>query len=94
MQVFDIFSLQLRLSTLMIETQSVMTLRILGISGVVPTPVGENFRMVEEKGPAMTAAFVAATNAMWAGARPDQIMSAAMVPVSDQVRSNPQRLTE
>lgn len=93
MQANDLFSLQLRLTKMMMETQSVMALRIMGMSGVIPFHHGENARMVHEKGPAMAAAFTAATKAVWAGARPDEIFSAALAPVSDQVSANRKRLT-
>jgi len=88
----DLFSLQLKMTSLMVDTQMVMTLRILGMSGAIPTPHGENGRMMEEKGPAMASAFAAGTKAMMSGARPDQIMVAAMAPVSKRVSSNRARL--
>jgi hypothetical protein len=93
MHAFDLFSLQLRLTTLMFEAQSVIALRMLGLSGFIPAHRGENFRMVQEKGPAMERAFAAATKAMWAGKRPDEVLSAAMTPVSERVRSNRKRLS-
>jgi hypothetical protein len=49
--------------------------------------------MMAEKGPAMTKAYMAATEAMMKGQRPDQVMQAAMKPVSRKVRSNRKRLT-
>lgn len=88
----DLFSLQVRMATLMIDTQTVMALRVMGMSGAIPTPRGETERMVEEKGPAMAKAFTAGTLAMMSGGRPDQIMSAAMTPVSNRVSSNRKRL--
>ncbi len=90
----DLFSLHSKMTTLMVETQPVMTLRIMGMSGAIPAPHGENDRMMQEKGPAMAQAYAAATEAMLAGRRLDQIMTAAMDPVSDQVRSNRKRLTK
>jgi hypothetical protein len=88
----ELFSLQLKMTTLMAETQTVMALRLLGMSGAIPAKHGENERMVDEKGPAMAKAFAAGTKAMMAGQRPDQIMSAAMAPVSKRVTSNRKRL--
>ncbi|KIN63331.1 Antifreeze protein, type I [Sulfitobacter noctilucicola] len=90
----DLFALQLRLGTLFIETQAVMSLRLLAMGGVIPSHPGENTRMVSEKGPAMTKAFAAATQAMMEGKRPEQIMSAAITPVSKRVRSNRKRLSK
>lgn len=88
----DLFSLQLKMTTLMVETQTVMALRLMGMSGAIPAKHGENERMVDEKGPAMAKAFAAGTKAMMQGKRPDQIMSAAMGPVSKRVTSNRKRL--
>lgn len=88
----DLFSLQLKMTILMVETQTVMALRLMGMSGAIPAKHGENERMVDEKGPAMAKAFAAGTKAMMQGKRPDQIMSAAMVPVSKRVTSNRKRL--
>lgn len=88
----DLITLQRNMATLMAETQTVMALRLLGMSGAIPAENDENERMVEEKGAAMALAFAAGTEAMMKGARPDQIMSAAMAPVSKKVSSNRKRL--
>ena len=88
----DLFSLHLDMTTLMVDTQTVMALRIMAMSGAIPARHGENDRMMQEKGPAMAKAYAAATEAMFAGGRPDQIMSAAMKPVSKRVSSNRKRL--
>lgn len=89
----DLFNLQLRLVTLMVEAQSVMSLRLMGMSGMIPAHRGENARMFHEKGTAMTNAYAAATQAMIAGGRPDQVLSAAIAPVGARVRANRKRLT-
>lgn len=88
----ELFSLQLKMTTLMAETQTVMALRLMAMSGAIPAKRGENERMFDEKAPAMAQAFAAATDAMMQGARPDQIMSAAIAPVSKRVTSNRKRL--
>ncbi|MEP5732184.1 MAG: antifreeze protein [Sulfitobacter sp.] len=88
----DFFNMQLRLTTLMVEAQSVMTLRILGMSGIIATPQGENSRMMQEKGPALAQSVAHASQALAAGQRPDQLFDAALAPVSDRVRSNRKRL--
>lgn len=89
----DLFALQLRLTTLLVEAQSVVALRMLGLSGVIPVQRGESLRMVHEKGPAIMESFFGATDAVIAGKCPDQIMLAALSPVSSKVRSNRRRLT-
>lgn len=90
----DFFALQMRMATLMFDAQSVMTLRMMGMTGMIPTPEGENLRMMEEKGPAMAQAIDAATQAIMAGQSPNQILHAAITPVSDRVASNRKRLSE
>lgn len=90
----DLFSLQLKLTTLMAEAQTVMALRLLGMSGIIPARHDENERMLGEKGPAMAKAFAAGSKVMMAGGRPDQIMLAAMTPVSSRVTSNRKRLMQ
>ncbi|MCX7560379.1 antifreeze protein [Sulfitobacter sp. F26204] len=88
----ELFTLQLRIAQLMAETQTVMALRLLAMSGAIPAKRGENERMVEEKGVAMASAFAAGVTEMMKGRRPDQIMSAAMAPISRKVSSNRKRL--
>lgn len=89
----SLFALQLKFGTLMMETQTVMTLRMLAMAGIIPARPGENARMVNEKGPAMIKAYAAATDAIMKGQRPEQIMNAAMTPVSQRVHSNRKRLS-
>jgi hypothetical protein len=92
MNPLALLSLQSQITELMLNTQTVMTLRILGMSGAIPARRGENNRMVAEKAPALAKAYAAATKAAMSGSTPDQIMSAAMVPLSKKVRANRKRL--
>ena len=94
MNPLTLMTLNANLAKLMIDTQAVMTLRLLGMAGALPQTRGENARMVNEKGPAMAKAYQAATKAAFAGGTPDQILSAAMVPVSKKVSANRKRLTK
>ena len=94
MTPLTLMTLNANLAKLMIDTQAVMTLRLLGMAGALPQTRGENARMVNEKGPAMAKDYKAATKAAFAGGTPDQIFSAAMVPVSKKVRANRKRLTK
>lgn len=89
---FALLSLNMQTATLICETQTVMALRLMGMSGTIPARRGENKRMVAEKTPAMIDAYAAATKATLAGKRPDQIMSDAMKPLSRKVRANRKRL--
>ena len=92
MNPMTLIGLNANFVTLMLETQAVMTLRILGMAGALPQRQGENTRMFEEKGPAMFSAYTAATKAAMAGQSPDRIFEAAMKPVSKKVRANRKRL--
>ncbi len=92
MSPFDLLNFNLRLTALIVDTQTVMALRIWGMSGALPQRPGENLRMVQEKGPAMLKAFAAGSTALMAGKRPDQVVDAALAPLSRKVRSNRKRL--
>lgn len=92
MNPFAFFTLQTQMSQLMMDTQAVMSLRIMGMSGAIPARKGENDRMIAEKGPALADAYAAGAKAMMAGNTPDQIMSAAMAPLSKKVSANRKRL--
>lgn len=78
---------------LMIDTQMVMTLRVLGIAGAIRSAPDENERMIAEKGPAFTEAMTALTTAALSGSRPDQIIAAGMKPLQRKVSSNKARLS-
>jgi hypothetical protein len=92
MNPLSILTLQSQFAALMLETQTVMALRIMGMSGAIPSRRGENSRMVAEKGPAMLKSMAAGTKAAMAGKQPDEIMTAAMAPLSRKVRANRKRL--
>ncbi|QFT58780.1 hypothetical protein FIU94_08075 [Sulfitobacter sp. THAF37] len=77
---------------LALEAQTVMTLRLMAIGGLIPQKSGENDRMVAEKLPALTKSGIAAGKAMMKGQRPDQVMSAALTPLRRRVRANRKRL--
>ncbi len=94
MNPLTIFTLNTQLASLMMDTQAVMSLRILGMTGALPQSRGENTRMVNEKTTAMVKAFEAATKTAMAGGRPDQIMTAAMAPVRKKARANRKLVTK
>ena len=92
MNMFSLWSLQARTLSLMLETQTVMALRLMGMAGALPSRPDETFVMVAEKGPALARALAAGNAALIRGQRPDQIMSAAMKPLARKVRANRKRL--
>lgn len=80
--------------SLMLDTQAVMSLRIMGMVGAIPAQSNENTRMVSEKGPAFAEAMSALTRAAFKGSRPDQIMSAGIAPLAREVSQNRKRLSK
>ncbi|WP_349580364.1 antifreeze protein [Sulfitobacter sp. NFXS29] len=92
MTPFTFFALQSQFAALAVETQIVMSLRLLAMAGALPARPGENNRMVAEKGPAMVKAFSAGTQAMMLGKSPDQVMNASLAPLARKVRQNRKRL--
>ncbi|MFD2740540.1 antifreeze protein [Sulfitobacter aestuarii] len=94
MSPFTLFDLNLRMTALMLDTQAVIALRLLAIGGILPARRGENQRMLAEKAPAWNEAWSAATSAMLAGQRPDQVLAASMAPLGRKVRANRKRLSK
>lgn len=74
------------------ETHAVMTMRMLGMSGLWRVDADENSRMVLEKPISFAAATSAAVAAASAGKRPDEVMVAAMDPLRDKTSANARRL--
>lgn len=89
----DWWFLSLRYSQMMVEAQTVMSLRLLGMTGLWPVAASEQSRMVTEKLPAFIKAGGHATAAAMKGRRPDQIMDAALKPIGRKTRSNARRLS-
>ncbi|SDG91924.1 antifreeze protein [Sulfitobacter delicatus] len=92
MTPFTFFALQSQFAALAVETQIVMSLRLMAMAGALPARPGENNRMISEKGPAMTKAFSAGTQAAFAGKAPEQIINASLAPLTRKVRQNRKRL--
>ncbi|MBP1807470.1 antifreeze protein [Rubellimicrobium aerolatum] len=80
--------------TMMAEAQMVMTLRMMGMMGVLPAHKRENHTMMAEKAPAFAEAAMAAGAAMMTGKSPDEIAQAAIRPVARRTRANVKRLTK
>lgn len=88
-----LWNLSLDVSLLGWHTQTVMTLRTLGMFGVWPVSDDENERMWTEKPAAFTDAYWSAVSAMARHASPDEVMRAAMKPVAKVASANAKRLT-
>lgn len=81
------------LGALAIEAQAVVGMRLHRINGLWPVGKSENSKMVPEKPPAFAKAAVAAAKTAASGGRPDQILTAAVKPLTHTVRSNRKRMT-
>lgn len=75
------------------ETQSIMAMRLLGMSGLWNVTDTESTRMVAEKPAAFARSAEAAIKAAMGGQRPDQVMAAAVEPLRSKTRANVARLS-
>ena len=89
----DLMALSVQTTQLVVEAQTVMALRFLGMAGFWSVSPSENARMVNEKSDAFIRSASAATAAMMSGKRPDQIATAAIKPLRSKTRANSKRLT-
>ena len=80
--------------SMMAEAQTVIALRVLGMTGVLPASPRENHTMLAEKGPAFLESAMAAGAAAMAGKTPDQIAQAAIKPIARRTGANVKRLTK
>lgn len=78
----------------MAEAQTVISLRLLGMWGVLPASRRENHTMAAEKAPAFARAALAAGRAAAQGKSPDEVIQAAIRPVRRRTSSNVKRLTK
>lgn len=92
MNASNLFRLQSDLATLLLDAQTVMNLRVMGMSGVIPAEQDENTRMIEEKPTAWIDAWAAGTHAMIDGRSAVDVLSAGMAPLTSKVRENRDRL--
>lgn len=78
---------------MLIEAQTVIGMRVLGMTGVVTAEKDENLRMMTEKQTAFADAALAATRALLSGKTPLQAYGLALTPIGKTTRSNSTRLT-
>ena len=74
-------------------SQAVVTMRLLPFAGIAPWNPGEAARMFAEKAPAMAESGLRAQKVALAGGRPDEVMLAALGPLTRTARGNRSRLT-
>ncbi|WP_371153753.1 antifreeze protein [Jannaschia sp. 2305UL9-9] len=92
--MLELFHLQMRTAQMMVEANTVIGLRMLGMAGVLPSDAGETSRMVSEKQKAFARAGAAASAAMIAGKTPLQAYGLALTPIGKTTRANAMRLTK
>ena len=90
----DYWKTSVAIATVMTEAQRVVSLRMLGMAGVLDLGRNENRRMVTEKAAAARAAGLAAARAAMAGAGPGEITRAAIGPVQRRTKANVRRLAK
>jgi len=78
---------------LLVETQLVVAMRLAGMVGLWPVEGDETTRMFAEKGPALMGAASDAQSAALAGLRIDEVMLAAITPLTGAARDNRLRLS-
>jgi hypothetical protein len=89
----DFFRLQMNTAQMMVEAQTVITLRVLGMMGVLPAARGETVRMVTEKQEAFAKSWIAASTALMTGESTQKVYAKALAPIGSRTRSNSRRLT-
>ena len=87
------FSNFITLGCLAVEAQTVITLRMMGMSGLWPVTAGENNRMFREKASALMASQIGMTKAAMSLQNPQDVVAAGLKPYRRKTRSNARRLT-
>ncbi|OCW55528.1 hypothetical protein [Hoeflea olei] len=90
--VTDIWSAWAGLGLLALEAQAVIGMRVMGMHGLWPVGKGEDRKMVSEKPPAFARSALAAAGVAASGGRPDQVLAAAVKPLTRVARANRKRL--
>ena len=80
------------LGMLAFEAQAVVGMRLLGMAGAWPVARTENRKMLSEKPAAFSRAATAAARKAASGGRPDQVLLAAVKPLTRTARANRKRL--
>ena len=90
---FDLSRVVMPSYQLFAEAQMVVSMRLAGMFGLWPVGTDETHRMMSEKGPALMGAARDAQTAALAGQRLDEIMIAAITPLTGTTRDNRVRLS-
>ncbi|MBN2629706.1 MAG: antifreeze protein [Rhodobacteraceae bacterium] len=89
----DLMRLSMNTATMLMQAQTVIAMRMMGMAGVWKVSPGENSRMVSEKMRAGMKAGAAAQRSALAGGSVTDIAEAALAPVKRATAANARRLT-
>jgi hypothetical protein len=90
----DLWRLSMDTGRMLAEAQIVITLRMMGMAGVIPASPGENARMVTEKVATAQAAGAAMAKAAMGGASAPAVAAAGLKHVGRRTRANVRRLSK
>jgi hypothetical protein len=79
MSPFALFNLHMQVTILYWDAHTVVTLRLMGMSGAIAAHPGENQRMMDEKPQAWMESYIAGAQAAFAGKTPDVVMNASLL---------------
>ena len=89
----DMVKLSWQMGLMVVEAQAVVTLRTLGMMGVLTPHPMENQRMVTEKSAAFAESAQAAALAAISGKQPHEVAAAALKPIRERTSANVARLS-
>ena len=84
----------LSVAQILSDSQQVVAMRLLGLTGIWSVPAEENIEMISEKAPAIAEAFFAGALTALSGRGPDRVMQAVLAPISEKTSANRARLYE
>jgi hypothetical protein len=91
--MLEMMKLQWRTAEMIMQAQTVIGLRMMGMAGLRPARADETARMVAEKQSAFAQSGIAAAGAMMAGKSMAQIYGMALTPIGRTTRANSRRLS-
>lgn len=89
---FDYWMLGMKMTQMMVESQMVIAMRLMGMQGAWSVAPNENVRMVTEKMAAFPQSVMAAQRALTSGRSVDQVAGSALRPLSRKTSANSRRL--
>ena len=92
--MMNLLSLQMRTARMMLEAQTVIGLRMMGMAGLVTARPDENIRMITEKQAAFAKAAMAGATALMTGGTMAQAYGRALTPIGRTTRANAKRLSK